>query len=100
AGLETWFQQRTGGAITPAARLLLTGAQVSAPQMRRHLVLHVAAAELADGLMQWPQTRPLIEGRLGPTSLAGAEGDAGELVRRLGEAGIHVNGTPSENGEG
>ncbi|MFO0927984.1 MAG: hypothetical protein U0736_13240 [Gemmataceae bacterium] len=32
----------------------------------RHLVLHVEVPEIADGLMQWPGTEPLIAVRLGP----------------------------------
>src|SRR5262249_4955656 len=39
--LEGWFVQRTGQPVTPATRLLLTGAQLPAPELRRHLVLHV-----------------------------------------------------------
>jgi hypothetical protein len=88
--LEAWFQQRTGGPLSPAARLLLTGAQIPAPRLRRHLVLHVASAELADGLMQWPQTRPLIADRLGPTALVVDEGHLETLRRRLAEAGISL----------
>src|SRR5205807_7641812 len=71
--MEAWFTQRTGGPLSPAARLLLGGAHAPAPQLKRHLVLHVATPELADGLVQWPETRALIEERLGPTALAVAE---------------------------
>jgi hypothetical protein len=88
--LEGWFQQRTGQPLTPAARLLLTGAQSPAPRLRRHLVLHVASTEIADGLVQWPQTRPLIADRLGPTALGGDEDHLDELRRRLAEAGISM----------
>src|SRR5205807_6984532 len=41
AGLEAWFQQRTGQALPASARLLLTATQLPAPKLRRHLVLHV-----------------------------------------------------------
>jgi hypothetical protein len=88
--LEMWFQQRTGQPVSAAARLLLTGAQVGSPSLRRHLVLHVEAAELADGLMQWPTTRELIAERLGPTALAVADEDAEELGKRLAELGVSV----------
>jgi hypothetical protein len=88
--LETWFQQRTGQTVSAAARLLLTGAQVGPPSLRRHLVLHVEAAEIADGLMQWPVTRELIAERLGPTALAVADEDAAELRKRLAELGVAV----------
>jgi hypothetical protein len=87
--LEAWFAQRAGGHLSPAARLLLAGAQAPSPQVKRHLVLHVATPELADGLVQWPETRALIDERLGPTALAVAEENADrlrELLRRLGMA--------------
>jgi hypothetical protein len=92
AALEAWFMQRTGQSLPPAARLLLVGAQVSAPQLRRHLVLHVASPELADGLMQWPQTRALIESRLGPTALSVTEEQLGALRACLATAGITLAG--------
>ncbi len=86
--LETWFGQRAGQPLPAAARLLLTAGQGEPPRLRRHLVLHVATAELADGLMQWPQTRELIAERLGPTALVVAEENAETLRQRLHDAGI------------
>jgi hypothetical protein len=71
-----------------AALLLMTAGQVTPPQLRRYLVLQVAAEELADGLMQWPQTRELIEDRLGPTALVVAEEHVEKLRERLSAAGI------------
>jgi hypothetical protein len=90
ASLEAWFTQRTGEAVTPAARLLLTGAQLPAPELRRHLVLHVETAEIADGLTQWPGTRGLIAERLGPTSLSVADEQLEALTRVLREIGVEV----------
>ena len=87
-GLEAWFQQRTGEPLPPAARLLMAGAQAPPAHFQRHLVLHVASAETADGLMQWPETRELIAGRLGPTTLAVAEEQAEELRRMLAAVGL------------
>ena len=66
----------------------MTAGQGEAPRLRRHLVLHVADEELADGLVQWPQTRELIEERLGPTALVVAEDNAAGLRERLSAAGI------------
>jgi hypothetical protein len=86
--LEMWFLQRAGQPLPAAARLLMTAGQGEAPQFRRHLVLHVADEELADGLVQWPQTRELIEERLGPTALVVAEENAEKLRERLDAAGI------------
>jgi hypothetical protein len=88
--LETWFQQRTGQPISPAARLLLGGPRVTPPTLQTHLVLHVASEEIADGLMQWTETRPLISARLGPTALAIAEENVAPLRDRLRQAGIEL----------
>jgi hypothetical protein len=86
--LEVWFHQRAGQSLPPAARLLMTAADAEAPRLRRHLVLHVAEEELADGLVQWPQTRELIEERLGPTALVVTEENVPVLRERLRAAGI------------
>jgi hypothetical protein len=86
---------RTGRPVSAATRLLLTAGEVPAPELRRHLVLHVADEELADGLLQWPQTRSLIAERLGPTALAVEEEQAGLLRERLKAAGILVESDPS-----
>src|SRR5262249_6668895 len=83
AAPEEWFAQRTGGPLSAAGRLLMTGSVMPAPELKRHLVLHVATEELADGLVQWPATRDLIAARLGPTALAVAEGRAEELKRQM-----------------
>ena len=98
--LEQWFQQRTGGTLTAAARLLMVGGQMDAPRLQRHLVLHVAAPELADGLMQWPETRALLEARLGPTALSVAEDKLAALSQRLAQLGIDISTTEyTENTE-
>lgn len=88
--LEEWFRQRTGQPLSPAARLLLTGARKPAPELRRQLVLHLPDEELADGLTQWPDSRGLIESRLGPTALAVAEENVEELRRRLAALGVNL----------
>lgn len=88
--LESWFQMRTGEPLSPAARLLLTAAQLQPPILRRHFVLHVELPEVADGLMQWPGTRELIEARLGTVALSVAEENLQALQARLGELGMQV----------
>jgi hypothetical protein len=90
--LEDWFLQRTGQPLSPAARLMLTGWRMTAPELRRELVLHVPDREVADGLMQWPETRMLIAARLGPTALAIAEENAEELRQRLAALGVNLAG--------
>jgi hypothetical protein len=76
--------------MSPAARLLLAGPLVPPLGLRRQLVLHVSTAEVADGLMQWPETRSLLLARLGPTALAVAEEKVEELRQRLGSLGLTV----------
>src|SRR5262249_61604194 len=95
-GLEAWFRQRVGQPVSPAALLLLTGVEEPPPTLRRHLVLHVATAELADGLVQWPATRPLIHARLGPTALSVAEEDLASLRECLAQAGISLSEQPAD----
>jgi hypothetical protein len=88
--LETWFSQRAGQPVSAAARLLLTGAQLPPPLLRRHLALHVETPEVADGLMQWPGTRGLIAERLGPTTLSVEEERLPALREKLGELGVQI----------
>jgi hypothetical protein len=90
--LEAWFTQRTGQPLSAAARMLLTGSQLPTPRLRRHLVLHVASADVADGLLQWPQTRSLIAERLGPTALVVAEEHVEPLRQCLRDVGIALEG--------
>jgi hypothetical protein len=86
--LDDWFLQRTGQPLSPAARLLLTGAQYAPLAVRSLLVVHVATPELADGLLQWPSTRTLIQERLGPTALVITEEDEPALRERLASLGM------------
>jgi hypothetical protein len=86
--LEDWFQQRSGQALSAAARLILNSAQSVPPELRRRLVLQVATPDLADGLMQWPGTRSLIAERLGPTTLAVDEECVQALTERLAGLGV------------
>ena len=88
AELETWFSQRTNESLPPAVRMLLTAAQMPPPRFTRQIVLHVATEDIAEGLLQWPQTRGLIEARLGPTALAVSEEAVPLLRERLKTMGI------------
>jgi hypothetical protein len=86
--MEEWFLQRTGQPMSAAARLLLTGPVELPLELRQRLVLQVGSPEVADGLMQLPETSSLIQARLGPTALAIAEEHLDELRRRLKELGL------------
>jgi hypothetical protein len=88
--LETWFQQRTGMPLSPAALLLFSAPDLPALDLRHQLVLHVASPVMADGLLQWPATRALIQARLGPVTLVVAETDAPLIQRRCEELGLKL----------
>lgn len=90
--LEEWFPQRTGFALSSAGRLLMTGSQFPPAELRKHLILHVATPDLADGLLQWPATRALIAERLGPTALSVAAEHLERLRERLAELGVTTQG--------
>jgi hypothetical protein len=89
--LEGWFVQRTGHALSPAARLLLTGNELPPLEIRRLHVLNLPAKELADGLMQWPATRDLIVERLGPMAVVVAEENVEALREQLAILAIKIS---------
>jgi hypothetical protein len=86
--LDDWFLQRSGQPLSAAGRLLVTADRMPAPQLRKQLIVHLATSELADGLIQWPGTRALVQERLGPTTLAIREQDVELLRNRLAEVGM------------
>lgn len=87
--LETWFIERTGRPLPPAARLLLLGPQAAPLTTARLRVVRFPTPELADGAFQWPDTRLLLRERLGPTTAAIDEETLPALRAVL--AGIGVN---------
>jgi hypothetical protein len=93
AFLGGWFEQRAGQPLTPAARLLLSAAEIPSLELRRQIVVHVAEREIADGLQQWPGTKSLIQSRLGPRALVIADRDIAMLEERLSELGIKLEQT-------
>lgn len=88
--LQTWFLDRTGEVLPAVCVLMMDGKSSSAPTMSRHVVLRVETEILADGLMQWEQTRPLIRERLGPTALSVNEDELEQLREHLREIGISL----------
>lgn len=90
ADIDAWFLERTGQPLSPAGRLLLLGAQAPPPVAARLLVVRFPTPELADGAVQWPETRALIAERLGPTTVV-VEEDCLETLRRvLAEIGVNL----------
>jgi hypothetical protein len=55
--------------LPPPGRLFAVGPDLPPPAVRTQLVLHLPSAEIADGLMQWPDTAGLVGDRLGPTAV-------------------------------
>jgi hypothetical protein len=88
AALESWFHQRGGQELPPAVKLLFSGSQLSPYEIRKAIVFLVPSPEIADGLMQWPQTRVLLGERLGPTSLTVSQDNLPVLCERLQVLGI------------
>lgn len=88
--LESWFEQRTGLPGSPAAKFLFAAKETPPVELRRQIVVHVANPETADGLLQWPETKALIQGRLGPATLVVADADVEPLSAVMRDLGIAV----------
>ncbi|GIW78757.1 MAG: hypothetical protein KatS3mg105_0564 [Gemmatales bacterium] len=90
AYFEEWFLKRTGQPLSPAARLLICGDQLGGLHLKKELVLYVDSAELADGLLQWPQTKDCIERRLGPTAIIVRDENVAPLKEALRSLGLEL----------
>jgi hypothetical protein len=88
--LEEWFQQRAGRPLSPAIRLLMTAPFQSAVEFKRPIVLQVGSEEVAEGLLQLPETRGRIQTRLGPTALTVDPEHVEELRRQLEQLGLAI----------
>ena len=99
ADIDGWFLDRTGAPLSPAGRLFLLGGKQPPPEAARRLVVEFASAELADGVMQWPETRRLVADRLGPRAVAVDEEAFGPLRRALADAGVVLGEVPEERQE-
>jgi hypothetical protein len=90
--LAQWYESRTGSAMPAAVRLMLLSAASRVPPLatERPLVLHTPSAEILDGLLQHPDTRPLFGERLGPTAAIVPDDRAGQLEQVLGRLGLTV----------
>jgi hypothetical protein len=92
--LNEWMMQRAGQPLSPAARLLAASDGSVGLQLETCLVLHVPSSELADGLLQWPESRGLIKDRLGPMALVIAEADVSKLQQVLSEIQQRIGDKP------
>jgi hypothetical protein len=93
AQISDWFVRRTGGAPSPAIKLLLGSVSGSPRTLKacRTLVLHVPSAELLDGLLQHPATRRFLGDRLGPTAVTMDDQHSEPLRAVLKELGVELD---------
>jgi hypothetical protein len=90
--LDDWFRRRTGEPLPPAARLFLTGNETPPLNLQQLTVLRLPTAEVADGIVSWPETRGLIVERLSPTVLVVPAEAVVQLRDMLAEIGVRVDG--------
>jgi hypothetical protein len=88
--LDAWFVARTGQPLPPAGWLFVRAGSLPPSLATRRTVLQVPAAAVADGLMQWPDTRALVEDRLGPTAVTVSDDALPRLIELLAELGIRA----------
>jgi hypothetical protein len=88
--LGDWFVQRTGMPITAAIKMLWSERNSTTLPMESILMLRVASEEQGDGLWQWPETRTLLEERLGPCVFRVLPGQVEKLREKLSEVGLSV----------
>lgn len=90
--LGDWFEQRTGQAISQAAKLLWSDRPVAQVQLESLLILRVNDETQADGLWQWPETRILLHERLGPRVFHVLADRVTALRNKLSEIGLQLVG--------
>ncbi len=90
AEIDTWFVERSGQPLSPAGRLIVLGPQSLSPQVARLLVVRFPMPEIAEGAMQWPETRALIAEQIGPTTVVVEEENLNALQQVLADIGITV----------
>jgi hypothetical protein len=88
--IDAWFVDRTGQPLSAAGQLFLSGPEAPPPIVTRLLVVRFPSPELADGAMQWTETRRYISERLGPTIVAVSEEDLASFRSALSQVGIAV----------
>jgi hypothetical protein len=90
ATIDGWFGDRIGQPLSSAGRLFILGLQNEPPRLDRLLAVRFATPELADGAMQWSESRALIAERLGPTVVAVADENLEMLRAVLAGVGIPI----------
>jgi len=89
--IDEWFLNRTGEGLPPAGCLFLNGPQLPPSLASKRMVVQVPEEAIANGLMQWPSTRDLIEERLGPAAFVVEETNLPRFAEVLAELGIPLD---------
>lgn len=90
ADLETWSASRAGEPLSASARLLFSGSDGAAGELRQRIVVTLPSEIVTDGVCKWPETADLLDDRLGPKSVTVPEENVEELLKRLAELGVEV----------
>jgi len=86
--IDAWFVDRTGAPLSAAGRLFLLGRQLPPPTAVRQLVVRFPTPEITDGVLQWPESRPLVAERLGPVAVVVDEECLEPLRQVMAEIGV------------
>lgn len=89
--LEDWFMRRTGEPPPASVRLLMHASNGLDLRSNREWVVRTSLPEIADGLLQHPQTRGFIRERLGPMSMTVADAELPALKAAVAELGLTLD---------
>lgn len=90
--LDSWFLARAGQPLSASGRLFVTGSTAPSPTTEVCRIVKLPSSEIADGILQWPETRGLVQERLGPTTLKVTDEAVKQLRDALAAIGIQVVG--------
>ena len=88
--LESWFRDRTGDGLPPAARLLVPDPDRAPSRLEPIHVLRSEDPETLDGLAQHPSTARLIGERIGPTAAVVRDADTLALRDAIRDLGLEA----------
>lgn len=94
--LAGWFLERCDQPLSPAIYLLMTAKDTEPLTSRRLMVVEVADEEVADGLIQWSETKEFFRERLGPKALVIDEDHLEEVSQVMNSIGIQMIGPDAE----
>lgn len=95
--IDQWFVERSGFPLSAVGRLFLLSRQLMPPTASRKLVVQFPTVELVNGVVQWPETGPLVAERLGPLALAIDDAAFESLQKAIGELGTGIRWGASDS---